>query len=140
MKIAVRYASRGGNTKKVADAMAQAVGVTAQTVEVALTEKVDVLLLGGALYAGGVDESLTQFAEKLSPDMVGKVALFSTAVSPKGIAPKVEPILSAKGIPVEANEFHVRSKFLFMKRGHPNAQDLEDAAAFAKGLQGEPSV
>lgn len=33
MKIAVRYYSRSGSTKKLADAVAQAVGVTAQTTD-----------------------------------------------------------------------------------------------------------
>ena len=46
MKIAVRYFSRGGNTKKLADAIAKAVGVDAETTSVPLTEDVDILFLG----------------------------------------------------------------------------------------------
>ena len=37
MKIAVRYFSRGGNTKKLADAIANAVGVDAEATSVPLT-------------------------------------------------------------------------------------------------------
>jgi flavodoxin len=55
MKIAVRYFSRGGNTKKLADAIANAVGVTAETTDVPLTEDVDILFLGSSVYAYGVD-------------------------------------------------------------------------------------
>ena len=46
MKIAVRYYSRSGNTKAVAEAIAEAVGVSAVSVEqkgAALTEPVDIL-------------------------------------------------------------------------------------------------
>ena len=38
MKIAVRYYSRGGNTKKLADAIAKAVGVEALTADTPLKE------------------------------------------------------------------------------------------------------
>ena len=61
MKIAVRYFSRGGNTKKLADAIANAVGVTAETTDVPLTEDVDILFLGSSVYAYGVDEHVKDF-------------------------------------------------------------------------------
>ena len=53
---AVRYYSRSGNTKLVADAIADAIHVKAVSVDQAdapLTEKADVLFIGGALYAYG---------------------------------------------------------------------------------------
>lgn len=43
MKIEVRYFSRGGNTKKLAEAIAKAVGAEAKTVSEPLTEDVDIL-------------------------------------------------------------------------------------------------
>ena len=50
MSTAVRYYSRSGNTKLVAEAIAKALGVSAVSVdrpEAALNEKADVLFIGG---------------------------------------------------------------------------------------------
>lgn len=43
MKIAVRYQSRGGNTRGMAEIIAKMAGVTAEPVYVPLTEKVDLV-------------------------------------------------------------------------------------------------
>ena len=45
MKIAVRYYTRSGNTKKLADAIAEAASVDAKDVSVTLEEKADILFL-----------------------------------------------------------------------------------------------
>ena len=50
MKVAVRYYSKGGNTKKLAEAIAEAVGEKAQTTDVKLTEDVDILFLCNSVY------------------------------------------------------------------------------------------
>lgn len=58
---AVRYYSRSGNTKLVADAIAQAIGTTAISVDQAdakITQSIDTLFVGGALYAYGLDKHL----------------------------------------------------------------------------------
>ncbi len=55
MDIAVRYCSKTkfGNTRRIAEAIAEGVGVTAVSIdaEPKLTRKVDILFLGGAPYA-----------------------------------------------------------------------------------------
>ena len=54
MNYAVRYYSKSGNTKAVAEAIAKAAGVPAVSVdsaEAVLSSPVDVLFIGGALYA-----------------------------------------------------------------------------------------
>ena len=61
MKVAVRYHSRTGNTKKVALAIAEALGVDAKDASVPLEEKVDILFLGSAVYAAGVDDAMKAF-------------------------------------------------------------------------------
>lgn len=61
MNIAVRYYSRGGNTKLLADAIAKSLDVSAVSVDSEnseINEKVDVLFIGGALYAYGLDKHL----------------------------------------------------------------------------------
>ena len=55
MKIAVRYYTRSGNTKKLAEAIADAVKVDAKDVTVPLMKKADILFLGCSYYAFDVD-------------------------------------------------------------------------------------
>ena len=61
MKVEVRYYSRSGNTKVLAEAIAKEAGVKAISVdskEAEINNKVDVLFIGGALYAYGLDNNL----------------------------------------------------------------------------------
>ena len=77
MKAAVRFYSRSGNTKLVADAIAEALGISAVSVdapEAELKEKADVLFVGGALYAYGavsVDAPEAELKEKADVLFVG---------------------------------------------------------------------
>lgn len=70
MKTAVRYYSKLGNTKRIAEAIAEGAGVKAVSVteEPDLAEYVDVLFLGGAPYANIMAPELRAYAEKLSAD------------------------------------------------------------------------
>lgn len=135
MQFAVRYASRGGNTKKVADAIAGAVGVAAAPVSTPLADKVDLLFLGSGIYAGGIDASLKAFIGTLAQDRVGAVAVFSTSAIKKTAYPEIRQLVEAQGIRVMESDFHCRGQFTVMHRGRPNAQDLSDAAAFARKLE-----
>ena len=78
MKIAVRYYSKGGNTEKLADAIAEAVGVEAETVDRPLDERTDIVFLGSAVYANGIDESVKRFLRK-NAGYIGTLYNFSTA-------------------------------------------------------------
>lgn len=53
MTIAVRYQSRGGNTKVVAEAIAKAAGVIAESIDTPVSEPIDLLIVGGTAF---VDE------------------------------------------------------------------------------------
>jgi flavodoxin len=74
MTKAVRYYSRLGNTKTIAEAIAEGAGVKAVSVtdEPGLTQRVDVLYLGGAPYANIMAPELKAYAEKLESSKVGK--------------------------------------------------------------------
>ena len=64
MKIAVRYYTRSGNTRKLAEAVAKAVNTQANDVSVPLTEKADILFLGCSYYAFDVDEAVKSLSPK----------------------------------------------------------------------------
>lgn len=133
MKVEVRYFSRGGNTKKLAEAIANAVGATAKTTSEALTEDVDLLFLGSSVYAYGVDDEIKRFIQDIDVK-VGKVVNFSTAALIKSTYKQVGKLLAEKGIPQAKEEFYCKGSFGPMHKGRPNEADCENAAAFAKKI------
>lgn len=136
MNIAVRYYSKGGNTKKLAEAIAEALEVQALTVDTPVDEDVDVLFLGSAMYAFDVDPRVKQFIDGLDKDRVKKVVGFSTAAVVKSTYDKVKKALDEKGIPMDERQFYSRGEFKFMHKGRPNEQDLNDAKKFAREVTG----
>lgn len=127
MTAAVRYYSRSGNTKKVAEAIADALGIEAVSVDqpgAEITEKTDVLFVGGALYAYGLDKHLKEYLEKIDPSKIEKAAVFSTSWISKHSLDLIKKALSDKGIKVEDETFYAKSNAVEKR--------LEDAKAFAE--------
>lgn len=133
MTTAVRYLSLSGNTKKVADAIASAVGVEAKSIGTPLEEKVDVLFLGSAVYAFGVDLAIGEFI-KNNASKIGKIANFSTAALVPSTYKQVKKIAEQNNISMMEEEFHCRGKFKMMHKSRPNEDDLMAAKEFAKSL------
>jgi flavodoxin len=136
MNIAVRYVSRTGNTEKVARAIAEALGVEAVSIAGPGVSGVEggteVLFLGAAVYAFGIDDKVAAFIQGLDKAAVKKVVLFSTSALVKSAPSLIKKLLSEKGIPLSDRAFHCWGEFKFMRKGRPNAEDLERARVFAK--------
>ena len=127
MSAAVRYYSRSGNTKALAEAIAQGAGVSAVSVDAgdaALREPVDVLFIGGALYAYGLDKNLKEYLKTLKTDSAKKAVVFSTSWISKHSIDLIRGALTKAGIPVAAETFYVKNR--------PNEKQLKEAAEFAK--------
>ena len=135
MKVAIRYYTRSGNTKKLADAIAEAVGVEAKDVSVPLEEPVDILLLGSSVYAAGVDDAVKQFIAD-NHAKIGTLYNFSTAALISSTYKQIQKLAGEQGVKVAAEEFHCRGSFAMMHRGRPNQEDLNAAAVFAKRVCG----
>ena len=133
MKVAIRYYTRGGNTKKLADAIAEAIGVEAKTTAEPLTEDVDILFLGSSVYAYGVDDEVKKFIRGIDVK-VGKVVNFSTAAIIKSTYKQVAKLLAEKNIPFAQEEFACRGSFSVMHKGKPDADDCKAAADFVKKI------
>ncbi len=114
MKVAVRFQSRGGNTKAVAEIIAKKVGANAEKVDVTLDEYVDVLFVGGGVYMGKMDESLYHFLGNLNVDKVGEIVCFSTTGSMGTTLKQIKQIAIKKGITVNKNKLLIR----MLLRGH----------------------
>ena len=133
MKAAIRYYTRGGNTKKLADAISEAIGVEAKTTAEPLNEDVDILFLGSSVYAYGVDDEVKKFIGGIDVK-VGKIVNFSTAAIIKSTYKQIAKLLAEKHIPLAEEEFACKGSFGIMHKGKPDADDCKAAAAFAKQI------
>lgn len=107
---AVRYFSKSGNTKKIAEAIAEGIGVKAVSIteEPALSDPVDILFLGGAPYANIMAPELRKYAEDLKAEQVKKVVLFTTSNWSRRTVKALKKILEQKGIPVAQDHFYAQ--------------------------------
>ena len=127
MNTAVRYYSRSGNTKAVAEAIAKAVNAEAVSVdapEAQINAPVDVLFIGGALYAYGLDRHLKEYLKSHNKENVKKAVVFSTSWLSKHSVELIKKGLSDNGITVEAEYFYVKNR--------PSGAQEKEAADFAK--------
>lgn len=135
MKIAIRYYTKSGNTKKLADAIGNQLNVEVLTVKTPLTEKVDVLFLGSSVYAAGVDESIKSFIRN-NKDNIGMIVNFSTAALLPSTYKQVSKLAEECGVKISEEEFHCRGSFALMHRGRPNEEDCKAVMAFAQKVVG----
>ena len=134
--VSVIVDSRGGNTRKVADAIAEELGIPAKEVTPALTDNAKLLFLGSGTYRGKPGEKMMTFIE--SGDFSGrKVALFGTSASLAGGQKMINVMtdaLTKKGATI-AGAYHCKGKMLVINWGHPNKEDLENAKNFARMMK-----
>ncbi len=131
MKIAVRYYTKTGNTKRLAEAVADAVGAVALPLTSPVEEPVDVLFLGNSYYAFSIDPEVRKFIRTLDKSKVGRIVNFGSAAMLNSTLKKVKAEAAKVGIPVDDREFHCRGEFKGVHKGKPNQEDLENAAEFA---------
>lgn len=138
MTIAVRYYTKTGNTKRLAEAVAEAVGVEALPISSPVAEPVDILLLGNSYYAFSIDPEIRAFLKTLSKDKVGRIVNFGSAAMLNSTWKKVKAEADKLGIPMDKREFHCKGEFKGIHKGRPNEADLKAAADFAKTLVADP--
>lgn len=132
MKIAVRYYTKTGNTKRLAEAIAEAVGVEALPISTPVTEPVDVLFLGNSYYAFSIDPEVRKFVQGLDKKLVGKIVNFGSAAILNSTYKKVKAEADKVGIPMDEREFHCKGEFKGIRKGKPDEADMKRAAEFAR--------
>ena len=135
MKFAVRYYTKTGNTKKLAEEMAKTLGVEALPISAGISEPVDILLLGNSYYAFSIDPEVRRFIRSLDRSKVGRIVNFGSAAMLNSTWKKVKAEADKAGIPMAEREFHCRGEFKGIHKGRPNSEDLAAAAAFAGSLK-----
>ena len=134
MTFAVRYYTKSGNTRKLATAIADALGVQALPISEPVTEPVDILLLGNSYYAFSIDPEVKAFIRSLDKSKVGRIANFGSAAMLNSTFKKVKAEADKAGIAMDGREFHCKGEFKGLHKGRPNAKDLAAAAEFAKSV------
>lgn len=142
MKIAVRYQSRGGNTKAVAELLAEKFGVPAYPVETPLGHYVDLLFLGGGVYEWQMDKALRRFIEKLDAKKVGEIVCFSTTGYMNSTIEQIKKEAAKKNIAVNQNELLIKMllkghSWLGLEGGHLTDKQKEIISEFADKIKGE---
>ena len=136
MKVAVRYYTKTGNTKKLAEAIASAVGAQALPLSAPVDEPVDVLFLGNSYYAFSIDPEVRSFVRSLDRSKVGRIVNFGSAAMLNSTWKKVKAEAEQAGIAMDEREFHCKGEFKGLHKGRPNGDDLKAAADFATAIVG----
>ncbi|GHT79683.1 hypothetical protein FACS1894104_4790 [Actinomycetota bacterium] len=134
MTTAVRYLSKTGHTKLVAEAIAAELGIAAEPISEPLPEITDVLVLGGAIYGFTIDQEFKDYISTLNPEKIKKVYVFATSALVKSVNQSIKDLLTAQGLNVADDTFHCYGKFKAIHSKHPNDADLKAAKDFAKRI------
>lgn len=124
MKVAIRYYSKLGHTKDIADAMGEELGIKAISIvdEPNLKEEVDILFLGGAPYANVMDEKLRTYAKGLKKELVKRVILFTTSNWSRRTVRSLKKILTSNEIEVDKDYFYAH--MLKINKRIPKAKEF----------------
>ncbi len=136
MSFAVRYYTKTGNTKRLAEAVAKELGVKALPISEPVTEPVDILFLGNSYYAFTIDPEVRSFVSSLDKEKVGKIVNFGSAAMLNSTYKKVKAEADKVGIPMDEREFHCKGEFKGLHKGRPNEEDLKAAADFVRQFKG----
>ncbi len=134
LKVAVRYFSKSGNTKKVADAIAKAADCNAESIPKPLTGYTDILFLGASVYWGGIADEVKKYITGLNCKTIGKVVIFSTSALTQRAYPQIKKYLQKNNICVDDENFYCRGQFTALHKGHPDENDLTAATQFTNNL------
>ena len=131
----VIYDSLTGNTKRIASAIAEELGVKAMSVKEAVLPPEDgVLFLGSGCYGDKPGENMAKLI--LTNDFSGrKVALFGTSGAGAGKEVEaMEEMLKQKGAVVLGKYYCKGRAFIVVNIRHPDREDLENARRFTREM------
>lgn len=124
MKYAVRYASRGGNTRAVADEIAKKIDVKAERISEPLEEEVDVLFLGAGVWFASVTKDMKEYLAALDSVKIKQIVAFSTSGHLESAIKKITAAAKDKGIKVNEESFDLHLNMQGMTFFAPAGGDL----------------
>ena len=132
MSSAIRFYSKFGHSKRMAEAIEDIVGAKASTVNTPISEPVDTLYLGAGVFLGKVNGAVLDFIASLTPDKVGQVVCFGSSAIIHSPVPQMRKALEERGIKVSAAEFSCKGSMGPVHSGHPDDKDLEAFRQFVR--------
>lgn len=130
MELAIRYFSRTGNTRKLAFAIGEALGIEAKDLNEPL-KKADILFLGSAVYGAKLDDAVVSYLRNLDKTSISLIIPFSTTAIVKSSYPLIKKIADEQYLKLSEEHFFCKAQAGFLHKGRPNRHDLEQAKAFA---------
>jgi len=127
MKVAIRYYSRGGHVEAMAEALSRGTGVEAISIDepgAPITEHVDLLFVGGALYKFMLDPTFKEYLQSLPEDLIDEVVCFGSSMLTRRPIFLMQDVFKAKGIKI--------NKQAVWARNRPNDDLLEAIEYFGK--------
>ena len=144
MKPIVLYASRGGNTGKIAEEIAQELDCESLKVtQVGLASSFDVdnydlIFVGTGIHYGNPNQNLVNYLKKLNLKDTKVFALFVTwggaGNTNQDTIAKLKTVLELKGQMVIEDYFVCYGGWNFLRRGHPNLEDFKSARDWARKI------
>ncbi|MBR3158630.1 MAG: hypothetical protein IKG18_04310 [Atopobiaceae bacterium] len=113
MRVAIRYQSRGGHVKEMAEIIQEGAGVEPISVDdprAPIKKPVDVLFIGGALYAFKLDPSMEEFIKSIPEGMVRLAIVFGSSALTRRPIYLMQERLKAKGIDIHPMALYMRGK------------------------------
>ncbi len=128
--VAVRYCTRTGHSKQLAEAIAAALKVEAKDIAAGLEEPVDQLFLCNGLYAAALDQNLKDFL-RANGKKAGEIINVCSTATGRSTRGALKKEAAKSGFTLSEREFRCKGAFHFVAKGHPDEEDLRAAANFA---------
>lgn len=135
MNIKVVYHSSTGNTRKLAEAIAEAMSCRAEELDqndILLSSAVDLMFIGDGTYYGHPDANTVLFISSLNPSIVKKVALFTTCGDKSSIGESLKGLVVQQGLSLVGEPFVCKGEaWGRINKRRPNKTDVENAQEYA---------
>jgi flavodoxin len=140
MNAAVRYQSRGGNTRAVAKIIAEVLGVEAHSISEQLDGKIDLLVLGGGVYAWNADKELLEYLKHIDKTGIMKIAPFSTTGAMAVAIKRIQEGAAKAEIPITEQSLCLKIRLqghaaLGREGGHLTLEQIGTVREFAESLK-----
>lgn len=138
MNTAVVYSTKTGNSKKIAQSIAETLQIKIADIRSnPALDTLDLLFIVSGIYGGKSSPELKAFAEQLTPQKVKKAILITSCLSKQQKQDEIREILINNKVELVPEEFLCRGMFFGL--GYPKKEDIDAAVAFAQRLVSENS-
>jgi flavodoxin len=140
----VLYSSKGGNTGKVADAIASE--LKCESIKITRTNLpgivnlngYDLIFVGTGIHYGNPNEDLIAYLKTINLETTKWFSFFITwggaGKTNQDVVTKLKTLLESKGQKIIENSYFCYGGWNFLRRGHPNAEEIKAAKNWAKKI------